>query len=214
MRNFTFIFLLISFLACNSDKSKKALEIENRLLMGKIDSLKNPFKDFDKRNNLRFEEVKQIQKKVEKEEEKTRNEEKKHRELTEIQEQEAERQRQQMDNEVRQRTEYAKQEMVRNNIFNYLKTYSDYTAHSLGGLSNVYAGIKNQSDYWIDEVGLTLTYLTANGYVYTREYITIKGIQAHGSRSEYAPNSTRGTTLRVRINYIYSSALNLRQSYQ
>ncbi len=209
MKNTIYALAITCFLACSSEKSKQALETENKLLLAQIDSLRNPFKEFDKQHQVSFEEAKTAKTKIDKE----RKETQKMSEEAERQSAKTQQQKQLMEYEMQQRVENEKKAMVRNNIFNYVKTYSNYDVQNFGGLTNVYAGIHNQSDYWIEEVGLTLTYITTNNYVHKTEYLILRGIPPKTSKSQYAPNTTRGVRLTTKLHYIYSSALDLRQAY-
>lgn len=125
-----------------------------------------------------------------------------------------EEERAKMEAELRFRAEEEKKQMVRNNIFNYVKTTLDYVSLTFGGFEDVIVGINNTSDYLINEVGVTVYYINVVGVLYKREYVTLYNIKDNYIKRVYAPNSSRGTQIRLKINYIHSDALNLRQRYE
>ncbi|MDQ0110142.1 hypothetical protein J2T02_005291 [Chitinophaga terrae (ex Kim and Jung 2007)] len=84
----------------------------------------------------------------------------------------------------------------------------DYKTGFLGGIKNLHIQIKNQTEYPIDNVVVTVTYLRNNNEVFKTEQYTISNIAEKSQRSIAASNSRKGSKVSVKIQSITSQAMN------
>jgi hypothetical protein len=96
----------------------------------------------------------------------------------------------------------------KNNWNRYIKVAAgDYKYSTLGGIYNLEAVIRNNTDYPLDEVRVTVNYIKDSGAKYKSEFVTIYNVPKNGSASMPAPYSNRGTSVTFEINNIISKKM-------
>jgi hypothetical protein len=102
----------------------------------------------------------------------------------------------------------AKNLNYRNNWNRYIKVAAgEYKYSTLGGIYNLEAVIRNNTDYPLDEVKVTINYIKESGAKYKSEYVTIYNVPKDGNASMPAPDSDRGTSVTFEINTIISKKM-------
>ncbi len=99
---------------------------------------------------------------------------------------------------------------IRNNWESYIH-YTDinYKYSPLGGIEAFDIPVQNNSDFLIDEVKITVSYIKENGGTFKEEQITINNIPPHSIKSSRAPDSPRGTSIQTKITEVISRGLHL-----
>lgn len=88
---------------------------------------------------------------------------------------------------------------IRNNWTKYITIErSQYMYSELGGISDLSLSVSNNTDYTLDNVTASVSYIKSNGDVYKTEFVNFSGIAPHYKQTRKAPNSDRG----VRVDYI------------
>lgn len=99
---------------------------------------------------------------------------------------------------------------IRNNWNEYIKVeHSSYTYKELGGISDLFITVTNNTDYTIDNVNVNVSYIKTNGTIYKTETISFHGIAPQYKMKKKAPDSERGTSVDfLQITSISSKGLN------
>ncbi|RFS24463.1 hypothetical protein DVR12_04430 [Chitinophaga silvatica] len=84
----------------------------------------------------------------------------------------------------------------------------DYKTGFLGGIKNLHILVRNQTEYAIDNVVVTVEYLRNNNEVFKTEQYTISNIPEKSVRSIAASNSRKGSKVNVKLESITSQAMN------
>lgn len=96
----------------------------------------------------------------------------------------------------------------RNNWFNYIEASSNrYTYDELGGISNLQVIVTNKTDCMLDEVDVEVSYIKTNGDTYQTETVEVFNIPAHSYKRVSAPESSRGTSVRMEVQVITSKKM-------
>jgi hypothetical protein len=90
---------------------------------------------------------------------------------------------------------------------------NDYRTGLLGGIKNLELIVRNQTEYPLDNVVVTVQYLRSNGEVFKTEPYTINEVPAKGSRSVEAAGSRKGMKVQLKLMSITSQAMNFCWSY-
>ena len=102
----------------------------------------------------------------------------------------------------------AKNMAYRNNWSKYITCGNgDYKASGLGGISDLEVVVDNKTEYALDEVNVTVSYIKDNGSVYKTEDVTIYNVPEKGRASMPAPDSNRGTLVSMEIKSITSKRM-------
>ncbi|MES2275979.1 MAG: hypothetical protein V4592_08150 [Bacteroidota bacterium] len=98
---------------------------------------------------------------------------------------------------------------ARVDIYNQIKTESSpYMVNRLfGGISDLKVTVTNNSAYLVDIVKVKVTYIKADGGVYKEEMLYFNQLGAHSTQTLDAPNSNRGTRVRIARESLVCSAL-------
>ena len=100
--------------------------------------------------------------------------------------------------EKRQQIENTKKN-IRNNWSNFIKVErSSFTYRKSGGIYDLYIIVENKTDYTLDDVFVSISYIKTNGDIYKTETIYFDGIAPHYLLRKKAPDSDRGT----RVDYL------------
>lgn len=86
---------------------------------------------------------------------------------------------------------------------------NQYTVHGFGGISNLDVMVTNNSNYNLDQVIVEIEYIKKNGDIYNVESLVVKNIRANDTKSVSAPDSNRGTNIKLNVKNVYSLELNL-----
>lgn len=88
---------------------------------------------------------------------------------------------------------------------------ASYSARKIGGISDVVIPIINKSEYTIDLVRVKIEYIKdqdfASGGVFKTEYLEFKNIKPKSKLTMRAPNSDRGTSIKIYITKVNSGVL-------
>ena len=84
----------------------------------------------------------------------------------------------------------------------------DYKTGFLGGIKNLHILVRNQTEYPIDNVVVTVEYLRNNNEVFKTEQYTISNIPEKSVRNIAASNSRKGSKVNVKLQSITSQAMN------
>ncbi|WP_343668504.1 hypothetical protein [Chitinophaga sp.] len=87
-------------------------------------------------------------------------------------------------------------------------TNSDYRTGFLGGIKDLDVIVKNQTEFVIDNVIVSVEYLRGNGDVFKTEQYTISDIGAKGTKSVRAADSRKGQKVVVRLVSVTSQSMN------
>lgn len=85
---------------------------------------------------------------------------------------------------------------------------SDYRTGFLGGIKNLSITVRNQTEYPIDNVVVTVQYMRNNGEVFKTEQYTINNIPEKSERSVAASNSRKGSKVNLKLVSVTSQAMN------
>lgn len=86
---------------------------------------------------------------------------------------------------------------------------SDYKTGLLGGIKNLDVIVKNQSEYVLDNVVVSVEYQKGNGDVFKTEEYTVSNVGGKSTRSVRAADSRKGQKVVIRLVSITSQAMNL-----
>lgn len=111
--------------------------------------------------------------------------------------------------EEKKNAEEKNKKKIRNNFFNYIiASRSTFMYKEIGGISDLYITITNNTDYKLDNVEVLVSYIKTNGQVYKNETIQFNNISSQSWQKLKAPNSDRGTGVEYTIISIISTELN------
>lgn len=85
---------------------------------------------------------------------------------------------------------------------------SDYHTGLLGGIKNLKITARNQTEFPLDNVVVSVQYMRSNGDVFKSETYTINNVPAKGVQSVAASDSRKGVKIQVKLVSITSQALN------
>jgi hypothetical protein len=107
-------------------------------------------------------------------------------------------------------TAYDSSREVRNNWASYIHTAkTEFKFSALGGIAPFEVPVKNNTDYFIDEVIVEVDYVKTNGNLYKSEKVTVRNIPPHSVKMGTAPKSPRGIDIDMRIVSVFSRDLKL-----
>ncbi|MEI6851338.1 MAG: GYF domain-containing protein [Bacteroidota bacterium] len=92
---------------------------------------------------------------------------------------------------------------------NYVVANVNYNFNNLGGITNAKVTLTNNLPYKVDEVMVWLNYILANGGTWKSEKLTFTNISANSVKTQMAPVSERGTSVKIRLSKVNSNALGL-----
>ena len=102
----------------------------------------------------------------------------------------------------------AKNTNYRNNWERFIWAKNDeYEYSPLGGIYNLEVVVTNETEYTLDEVVVSVQYIKDNGAIHKTEAVTIYNVPPHGKASMPAPDSDRGTSVKMEINAISSKKM-------
>jgi len=108
----------------------------------------------------------------------------------------------------------SEQNAVRKNPISYLDIEKRFNTNKLlGGISDGFLSIYNKSNYAFDRVVLRVYYIKSDGGVHKSATVVARNIQGRGTVNEPFPNSDRGTSIRVKVQFVDCSALDIHQEY-
>ncbi len=114
--------------------------------------------------------------------------------------------------EVRERTEgtfVERRTYYRRNWKQFIAvTTSDYRTGFLGGIKDLQVIVRNQSEYPLDNVVVSVEYMRGNGDVFKTEQYTINDVPAKGSKSVDASSSRKGQKVAIKLLSITSQPMN------
>lgn len=84
-----------------------------------------------------------------------------------------------------------------------------YDNQPFGGLSGIKLKLRNSTDYVIDSAELNVIYYKAGGDIFKTETVYVDALKPRGSIVVSAPDSPRGTSVKVVIEAITSKSLGL-----
>ncbi len=88
----------------------------------------------------------------------------------------------------------------RDNWRNYISaTVMDFTTGDLGGITNGYINVENNTPFMVDEIVVQIDYIKAAGGIYKTEYVSVSQLKAVSSENVSFPNSDRGTSVVANI---------------
>jgi hypothetical protein len=103
----------------------------------------------------------------------------------------------------------AKKAHYRNNWKQYIQVKNDGYKHGfLGGIYNLEVEVVNETGYVLDEVIVLVHYIKDKGATFKTEPVIIYNVPAHGKAIMPAPDSNRGTSIKMEINAISSKKMN------
>jgi len=85
---------------------------------------------------------------------------------------------------------------------------SDYRTGFLGGIKDLKVIVRNQTEYPLDNVVVSVEYLKGNGDVFKTEQYTINNIGAKGTQSVQAADSRKGQKVQIKLVSITSQSMN------
>jgi hypothetical protein len=96
----------------------------------------------------------------------------------------------------------------RNNFEKYIRVSTNqYSYNVLGGISNLDVIVFNDTEYMLNEIIVNVDYIKDNGDIYKSESIIINNIPPYQNKSVSAPESSRGTSVDVRMDGINSKKM-------
>lgn len=85
---------------------------------------------------------------------------------------------------------------------------SDYKTGFLGGIKDLKIIVRNQTEYPLDNVVVSVEYLRGNGDVFKTEQYTVNDIPAKGTKSVSAAASRKGQKVEIKLVSITSQPMN------
>jgi hypothetical protein len=118
--------------------------------------------------------------------------------------------------EVQERTEVANQgtfverrTYFRRNWKQFISvTTSDYHTRFLGGIKDLKVIVKNQTEYPLDNVVVSVEYMKGNGEVFKTEQYSVNNVPAKGVQSVDAADSRKGQKVAITLISITSQPMN------
>lgn len=114
--------------------------------------------------------------------------------------------------EIRERTEgtfVERRTYYRRNWKQFIAvTTSDYRTGFLGGIKDLHVIVRNQSEYSLDNVVVSVQYMRGNGDVFKTEQYTINDVPAKGTKSIQASSSRKGQKVALQLVSITSQPMN------
>lgn len=105
--------------------------------------------------------------------------------------------------------EKLKQAETRNRWSDFIKLETgDYRTSAFGGISDLDLAVSNSTEYVIDEIEVEIDYIKESGGVYKTETVVFKNLPVNVKQTKYAPESSRGTSVDVRVKSITAQAFN------
>lgn len=102
----------------------------------------------------------------------------------------------------------AKNTNYRNNWERFIWAKNDkYKYNLLGGITDLEVVVTNETEYILDEVIVSVQYIKDNGAIYKTEAVTVYNVPAQGKASMPAPDSDRGTSVKMEIGAISSKKM-------
>lgn len=102
----------------------------------------------------------------------------------------------------------AKNTNYRNNWSRFIWAKNgNYKYSPLGGIYDLEAIVTNETEYALDEVVVSVQYIKDNGAIYKTEPVTIYNVPSHGKASMPAPDSDRGTSVKMEISSMTSKKM-------
>lgn len=103
----------------------------------------------------------------------------------------------------------AKNMNYRNNWPQYIKaSHGSYYSHDiLGGITGLTVKVNNTTDYILDQVTVEVEYIKLNGGLYKAEHVSLFGIKPNEAMQVNAPDSDRGTSVRIKIVEVMSKKM-------
>ena len=99
---------------------------------------------------------------------------------------------------------------LRNNWMHYIYTVSTDNASGRIDETNAFQiPVRNNTDYLVDEVDVTVSYRKEAGEVLKDEKVAIFNIPPHSVKLGTAPNGPRGSNVQLKISEVISHSLNL-----
>lgn len=103
----------------------------------------------------------------------------------------------------------AKNINYRNNWSRFIKADAgNFKTNTFGGIYQLEAIVQNKTDYPLDEVSISISYIKDNGGTHKTENITIYNVPAHGEASVPAPDSNRGKSVKMEVTKIKAKRMN------
>jgi hypothetical protein len=94
---------------------------------------------------------------------------------------------------------------VRNNWSRYIYTgETHYTYSLLGGIDAFDIPVENNTNFILDEVTLSVTYIKKSGGVFKTERVSVSNIPPHSMKKVKAPDSPRGVSVDMGITNVIS----------
>lgn len=87
-------------------------------------------------------------------------------------------------------------------------TTSDYRTGFLGGIKDLQVIVRNQTEYPLDNVVVSVQYMRGNGDVFKTEEYTINDVSAKGIKSVKASGSRKGQKVGLKLLSITSQSMN------
>lgn len=101
-----------------------------------------------------------------------------------------------------------KNKEYRNNWSNYISaTNNRYSYREIGGIFELEVVVTNSTEYMIDEVEVQVGYVKENGDYFKSETVRVYNIPANSTRSQVAPDSERGKSVKMTIYGITSKKM-------
>lgn len=95
----------------------------------------------------------------------------------------------------------------RNNWPTYIKAKpSEFSYREIGGIYGLNVVVGNNTDEKIEEVSVDVHYIKENGNVFKTEQVIVYNIEPHSQKTASAPDSNRGTSVKMDITNIKAPA--------
>ena len=99
---------------------------------------------------------------------------------------------------------------IRNHITDLVQIRTNqYRIDGWGGITNLDIIVKNNTDYPLNNVTVTIDYIKENGGIFKTENLTFEDIPPHQDKSLSAPDSNRGKSVTIKTQNVRATALNL-----
>lgn len=85
---------------------------------------------------------------------------------------------------------------------------SDYRTGFLGGIKDLKIIVRNQTEYPLDNIVVSVKYMKGNGDVFKTEEYTINDVPAKGFKSMNASGSRKGQKVELKLQSITSQSMN------
>ncbi len=109
------------------------------------------------------------------------------------------------ENKLKQEALTKKNMEYRNNWSSYITANrTDFSYSDLGGISDLNIDVTNSTEYVIDELGVVVEYVKANGSIFKTESLYFSNLKPKSKQRLPAPDSERGIDVNYFISYIYA----------